>query len=127
MLSDLAAAEPGISWDRVLFCAKETVYKAWYPLARRWLGFEDAEFVISASDGSFAARILVPVPEAAEALALESLPGRWLVSDGLVVTAMALPGSRPELPARRASPGMDYVAARGVLRGYRARRDQQGR
>jgi 4'-phosphopantetheinyl transferase EntD len=105
MLSDLAEAEPGISWDRILFCAKETVYKAWFPLTRRWLGFEDAEFVISASDGSFGARILVPVPEGAEALALESLPGRWLASDGLVVTAMALPGSRPELPARVAGPG----------------------
>ena len=112
MLSDLAEAEPGISWDRLLFCAKETVYKAWFPLARRWLGFEDAEFVIGASDGSFGARILVPVPEGAEPLALESVPGRWLVSDGLVVTAMALPVSRPQLPARRASPGMDRVAAR---------------
>jgi 4'-phosphopantetheinyl transferase EntD len=99
MLSELAEAEPGISWDRILFCAKETVYKAWFPLARRWLGFEDAEFVISATDGSFGARILVPVPEGAEALARDSLPGRWLMSDGLVVTAMALPGSRPELPA----------------------------
>jgi 4'-phosphopantetheinyl transferase EntD len=95
MLEDLAAAEPGISWDRMLFCAKETVYKAWFPLARRWLGFEDAEFTISATGGSFSARILIPVPEGAQALAPASLPGRWLVSDGLVVTTMALPASPP--------------------------------
>ncbi|HEX6452667.1 MAG TPA: 4'-phosphopantetheinyl transferase superfamily protein, partial [Trebonia sp.] len=43
MLGELSAAAPGVSWDRLLFSAKESVYKAWFPLARRWLGFEDAE------------------------------------------------------------------------------------
>lgn len=31
-----------VHWDRVLFCAKEATYKAWFPLTGRWLGFEDA-------------------------------------------------------------------------------------
>ena len=38
----LAGAPAGIHWDRLIFSAKESVYKAWYPLARRWLGFEEA-------------------------------------------------------------------------------------
>jgi len=29
---------PGPSWDRLLFSAKESVYKAWFPLTGRWLG-----------------------------------------------------------------------------------------
>jgi 4'-phosphopantetheinyl transferase EntD len=28
-LPALDAAMPGVSWDRLLFCAKEAVYKAW--------------------------------------------------------------------------------------------------
>ena len=32
----------GLHWDRILFCAKEATYKAWFPLTQRWLGFEDA-------------------------------------------------------------------------------------
>jgi 4'-phosphopantetheinyl transferase EntD len=32
----------GVHWDRLLFSAKESVYKTWFPLARRWLGFEEA-------------------------------------------------------------------------------------
>ncbi|MCK9894117.1 4'-phosphopantetheinyl transferase superfamily protein [Frankia sp. AgB32] len=40
------AARPAVRWDRLLFSAKESVYKAWFPLAQRWLGFEDAELVI---------------------------------------------------------------------------------
>ncbi|MDQ3900309.1 MAG: 4'-phosphopantetheinyl transferase superfamily protein, partial [Actinomycetota bacterium] len=45
-LSQLAAADGTTRWDRVLFCAKESVYKAWFPLTRRWLGFEDAAVTI---------------------------------------------------------------------------------
>jgi 4'-phosphopantetheinyl transferase EntD len=35
MLGDLAA--PGPRWDLLLFSAKESVYKAWFPLTGRWL------------------------------------------------------------------------------------------
>jgi enterobactin synthetase component D / holo-[acyl-carrier protein] synthase len=46
----------GMHWDRVLFCAKEATYKAWFPLTQRWLGFEDAHITFdvdgSGSDGS---------------------------------------------------------------------------
>jgi 4'-phosphopantetheinyl transferase EntD len=31
-----------VCWDRVLFCAKETVYKAWFLVPHRWLGLEHA-------------------------------------------------------------------------------------
>lgn len=88
-LTSLSATAPDIRWDRLLFCAKETVYKAWFPLARRWLGFEEAEVRIDASDGSFAARLLVPAP-AVSGVPLTGFTGRWLVSDGLIVTAITV-------------------------------------
>lgn len=59
-LRHLAAGKPGVSWDRLLFSAKESVYKTWFPLARRWLGFGSADVVIDAAGGTFTARLLVP-------------------------------------------------------------------
>jgi 4'-phosphopantetheinyl transferase EntD len=41
-----APAGPGPHLDAVLFSAKESVYKAWFPLTRRRLGFADAQVAI---------------------------------------------------------------------------------
>ena len=43
----LDALPSGLHWDRILFCAKEATYKAWFPLTRRWLGFEDAHITFT--------------------------------------------------------------------------------
>src|SRR5947209_5174754 len=55
----LARARPDLPWDRLLFSAKESVFKAWYPLARRWLGFEQAELAFDPDAGTFTADVLV--------------------------------------------------------------------
>jgi 4'-phosphopantetheinyl transferase EntD len=88
-LAELAAAEPSIHWDRLLFSAKESVYKAWYPLARRWLGFEDAVLTIDPRRRAFSARLLVEGPVVAGA-ELSGFDGRWLVAEGLLLTAIAV-------------------------------------
>jgi 4'-phosphopantetheinyl transferase EntD len=80
-----------VHWDRMLFSAKESVYKAWFPLARRWLGFEEAHITLAPS-GTFTARLLVPGP-LVDGRELTGFTGRWLVADGLVITAIALPKS----------------------------------
>ncbi|HEX5496707.1 MAG TPA: 4'-phosphopantetheinyl transferase superfamily protein [Mycobacteriales bacterium] len=90
MLADLAATAPGTHWDRLLFCAKESVYKAWFPLTRAWLGFEDAEVSVDADLGTFAARLLVSGPQVGGAR-LTGFAGRWAVTDGVVLAAVALP------------------------------------
>lgn len=69
--------------DRLLFCAKEATYKAWFPMTHRWLGFEDAEIDIR-SDGTFISYLLIrptPVP---------FILGRWMVRDGYVFAATAV-------------------------------------
>lgn len=88
------ATRPGdLHWDRILFCAKEATYKAWYPLTKRWLGFEDAHIAFdvdgSGSAGGFVSRILVD-PAALSGPPLTALTGRWSVADGLVLTAIVL-------------------------------------
>jgi 4'-phosphopantetheinyl transferase EntD len=87
-LAALAAAQPDVAWDRLIFSAKESVFKAWYPLARRWLGFEDAEVTLDPA-GTFAARLLVPpIPVGGGELA--GFAGRWLTRRDLVLTAIAV-------------------------------------
>ena len=58
-----ARCPQGLHWDRILFCAKEATYKAWYPVTRRWLGFEDAHIVFDVDEGAtaggFESRILI--------------------------------------------------------------------
>lgn len=94
MLARLAAEHPGPNWDRLLFSAKESVYKAWFPLARRWLGFEDAELAIDPERGTFEARLLVPGP-APDERPLRGFAGRWLAADGLLLSAVALAPREP--------------------------------
>jgi 4'-phosphopantetheinyl transferase EntD len=89
-LRDLAQAAPGPNWDRMLFCAKESVYKAWFPLTGCWLGFEQAHITLGPADGTFAARLLVPGPEV-DGRELTAFDGRWLARDGLILTAISVP------------------------------------
>jgi 4'-phosphopantetheinyl transferase EntD len=88
-LRDLARDAPGICWDRLLFSAKESVYKAWFPLARRWLGFEDADITINAANGTFEARLLVAAPDSS-GIPPAGFTGRWLSGDGLILTAITV-------------------------------------
>jgi 4'-phosphopantetheinyl transferase EntD len=85
-LGELAAGFPGICWDRLLFSAKESVYKTWFPLARRWLGFESADIVIDPREGTFTVRLLVPGPLVG-GTPLTMLNGRWLSDHGFLMTA----------------------------------------
>jgi 4'-phosphopantetheinyl transferase EntD len=88
-LQALMREEPGLSWDRLLFSAKESVYKAWFPLTQSWLGFEDAELTINREQRSFSARLRVPGPRLG-GRQLGGFSGRWLARDGLLLTAIAL-------------------------------------
>jgi len=90
---ELEAMPDGLHWDRILFCAKEATYKAWYPLTRRWLGFEDAHVVFdvdsTGTGGEFVSQILID-PSALSGPPLDALRGRWSVRDGLALTAIVL-------------------------------------
>lgn len=86
----LLLAEPAVSWDRLLFCIKESVYKTWFPLTERGLGFEDAAVTIDRARGRFSARLLVPGPTVGGRQA-GAFEGRWLAQGGLLLAAIALP------------------------------------
>jgi 4'-phosphopantetheinyl transferase EntD len=111
--AEMTTLPRGMHWDRILFCAKEATYKAWYPLTRRWLGFEDAHVVFDTdppgddagraaarggagqsdfgvqTSGQFVSKILVD-GATLSGPALSALRGRWSVQRGLVLTAIVL-------------------------------------
>jgi 4'-phosphopantetheinyl transferase EntD len=94
-VSHLAMLPAGVHWDRLLFSAKESVYKTWFPLAQRWLGFEDAALLFAPGPdprrGSFTADLLVDDLPMLAGRPLRTLHGRYAVIDGLLGTAIALP------------------------------------
>nr|WP_205615765.1 4'-phosphopantetheinyl transferase superfamily protein [Streptomyces harenosi] len=92
-LRRLTADRPDVHWDRLLFSAKESVYKAWFPLTGKWLDFSEADIVITADPGerrgSFRAALLVPGPWVG-GRRLTHFDGRWTARDGLLATAVVV-------------------------------------
>ncbi|MER5889027.1 4'-phosphopantetheinyl transferase superfamily protein [Streptomyces sp. NPDC001941] len=95
-LDHLTRRHPGIHWGQLLFSAKESVYKAWYPLTATRLGFADADLEFRTAlgpepHGTLSASLLVPGPVVA-GRRLTRLEGRWAVRGGLVVTVVTVSG-----------------------------------
>ncbi|MFC9945702.1 4'-phosphopantetheinyl transferase family protein [Streptomyces pratensis] len=85
--------DPAIHWDRLLFSAKESVFKTWFPVTRIELDFQEADISFrtspgSGAEGTFTAELSLSAPGMPR-----TFEGRWLVDDGFVVTAIALPAS----------------------------------
>ncbi|MFE9443920.1 4'-phosphopantetheinyl transferase [Streptomyces sp. NPDC006602] len=90
----LAQDHPGTHWDRLLFSAKESVYKAWFPLTGQWLDFSEADIEILVAPGerlggTLRAELLVPGPTVG-GRRLGHFEGRWTARQGLVATAVAV-------------------------------------
>jgi 4'-phosphopantetheinyl transferase EntD len=113
-LAELERQHTGICWDRLLFSAKESIYKAWYPLTGRWLGFKDAQLRMDVATGSFTAALLVEGPNLGSGR-LRVLDGRWLVGHDLVLTAVAVPA--PGRPADRSTMGLADPRGSGFTTG----------
>lgn len=80
--------------DRVVFSAKESIYKAWSARTSRWLDFTDAELRL-ALDGTFTARL-----HRFDVRCPRTITGRWAGAPPLLVTAVLIPASadRPSQP-----------------------------
>lgn len=112
-----ARAGDGVHWDRLLFCAKEAVFKCWFPLTHRWLEFEGARIEFGTDGGprpfsvddalggradsaklgareiargTFEATLLV-APPVVDGRPLERLPGRFLITEELILAAITVP------------------------------------
>ncbi|MFF9113795.1 MULTISPECIES: 4'-phosphopantetheinyl transferase [unclassified Streptomyces] len=94
-LAELAAARPGLCGDRLLFSAKESVYKAWFPLTGLWLDFTEADIDLrpdpdGGPHGTLHAELLVPGPSVGGRV-VQHFEGRWTARHGLLATAVTVP------------------------------------
>jgi 4'-phosphopantetheinyl transferase EntD len=86
----LAGNEPdGPNWDRLLFSAKEAVYKAWFPVVGEWLDHQEAEILFDPHHRTFTAQLsrdgLI-----VDGRHIRSLHGRWISARGILLTAVVL-------------------------------------
>ena len=94
----LIATEPEVDWIRraarsaqrriprelLLFSAKESVYKTWFPIMGSWLGFEQVRIEFNESENAFRAFISamsVQVPTE-----LQAMDGRFIVGPTHLMT-----------------------------------------
>ncbi|MFD3762258.1 4'-phosphopantetheinyl transferase [Streptomyces sp. NPDC058622] len=115
-LAELSRVRPEVHWDRVLFSAKEALYKAWFPLygshGTRW-GFRDANVRLCPGRKVFRARLPATgtgpgggdggVGCGGGGVGCgDNSPiwkGRWLTARGLVLTAVVDASGRSVTPA----------------------------
>jgi 4'-phosphopantetheinyl transferase EntD len=76
-----------VRWDTLLFSAKESAYKAWFPLTRTTLGFADLAVTEPAGD-RFTVHLLAPLRGGARRWP-DALEGSWLADRGLIITVVA--------------------------------------
>lgn len=83
-IENLTHTDPRIPWDRLLFSMKESVYKAWFPLARLPLGFHDVELCIKANQTAEISFLCeVPIN-----LFTQEWHVRWIVDSGVLFTTV---------------------------------------
>jgi 4'-phosphopantetheinyl transferase EntD len=77
------------NWDRLLFSAKEAVYKAWFPLVHEWLDAQEVEILFDPQDGTFGA-LLRRDGLIVDGRPVRRLHGRWVRNRGTLATAVVL-------------------------------------
>jgi 4'-phosphopantetheinyl transferase EntD len=81
----LTEADPATPWDRLLFSAKEAIYKAWFGLHRETRGFKEVVVRID-SDGD---NLLGWVKARGLQAPTACIAGRWMLTEWLILTAVA--------------------------------------
>ena len=87
--SGLQPGPDGLNWDRLLFSAKEAVYKAWFPQVGEWLDHQQAEISFHPHEGTFAA-LLSRDGLIVDGRHIRRLNGRWIRKQGILLTAVVL-------------------------------------
>lgn len=89
LLDGISRIEDGPCWDRLLFSAKEAVYKAWCPVVCQWLDPQETEIAFQPGRKTFTA-VLSREGMRAGGLPIARLHGRWARHRGILLTAVVL-------------------------------------
>ena len=77
------------NWDRLLFSAKESVYKAWFPLVGEWLDPQETEILFSPNERTFTA-LLCRGGLIINGRPVRQIHGRWTREQGILATAVVV-------------------------------------
>jgi 4'-phosphopantetheinyl transferase EntD len=77
--------DPRVCWNRLLFSAKESIFKAWSPLSTGWLDFLQAEVTINPECQTFCAKLLIDSPATGQ-----FLEGRFQLSGDHILTSVTI-------------------------------------
>lgn len=83
----LSTLSDGLYWAKLIFSAKESIYKTYFPLCETYLDFLEATLEIDRANQSFKATILVDI---CEKLGTQNLEGRYSITDDFFYTAVWL-------------------------------------
>jgi len=88
---------PEADWATIVFSAKESLFKCFYPFRPRFLDFQDVEIVLEPERGAFRAR---PRRDSGLSAALVgAMRGRFASGDGRILTAVTLEGAERSVPS----------------------------
>lgn len=79
---------------KLIFSAKESVYKALFPILQRWIGFSDATLRFDFEQQSFTA-VMNPSIELPSNIGSSTLAGRFSISADYILTTVEIPGIKP--------------------------------
>lgn len=87
-----ALPNAGIHWDRLLFSAKECVFKAWFPRRRSWLEFHECSIRLNPKLQSFEAHLqLTSDPDAPTELRI--MHGAYVADTRFLFTSIVVPNA----------------------------------
>jgi 4'-phosphopantetheinyl transferase EntD len=79
-------------WHKLVFSAKESLYKAWYPLCHRYIDFLEVTLQIDPRKSAFSA---VGPRDLRRALGLATVTGRYLIEHDRIYTAVTVSSCVP--------------------------------
>jgi 4'-phosphopantetheinyl transferase EntD len=85
----LMASPAPLSHAKIVFSIKESLFKALFPLLNRWIDFLEVDVSLDLESREFCARPSFGV----DALATDSIRGRFRIVGGLIFSAVTLPSS----------------------------------
>lgn len=89
-LASLASSGLIIAWDRLLFSAKEAIFKAWFPITGTWLDFTECTVSIDAPAARFRG-VLHTERDTHSEYGITAIEGRWGLMGSRLLTAVAMP------------------------------------
>jgi 4'-phosphopantetheinyl transferase EntD len=83
-------------WAKLIFCAKESAFKCYFPLSQTYLDFQDVEVSINPDNKNFSVSLLVPPPSTLTDI--RTLNGRYESNEHYVYTGVEMTSRGNLLP-----------------------------